>query len=124
MTITKIRTIIATLAATFTVAVAIAPVTPDAHARPNDGRFAGSSEGLKAKTANCDNLKGKGGGGTSSGYRLLRVFDIFITEPSFDRPALGVSNKEIYAEIVGPAETGEGTSGFQYYAKNRPFLIR
>jgi hypothetical protein len=79
---------------------------------------------LPIVSANCDDLKGKGGPGGEhvGGYKLLRVFDVFVTEPSFDRAT--TSNKEIYAEIVGPAETGEGTSGFQYYAKSRPFLVR
>lgn len=84
---------------------------------------------LPIVAANCDNLKGKGGASSSSkGYVLLRVFDVFVTEPSFDRfDAVNkkiTDNKEIYAEIIGPAETGEGTSGFQYYAKVRPYLIR
>ena len=80
---------------------------------------------LPIVSANCDNLKGKGGASSSSkGYVLLRVFDVFVTEPSYDRTTPATSNKEIYAEIVGPAEAGEGTSGFQYYAKVRPYLIR
>lgn len=41
---TKIRTTIAALATAFTVALVTAPVTPDAHARPDNGGYQNSSE--------------------------------------------------------------------------------
>ena len=44
MTTTKIRTIIATLTAAFTVAVATGPVAPAAHAAPDNGGYQNSSE--------------------------------------------------------------------------------
>jgi hypothetical protein len=33
-------------------------------------------------------------------------------------------DKEIYGEVVGPATTLESGSGFQYYSRNRPYLVR
>lgn len=78
---------------------------------------------LPIVAANCDNLKGKGA--AFEDYVLLRVFDIFLVEPSLQRTVPGVTDdKEIYGEVVGPAQTFEGGSGFQYYSRNRPYLIR
>ena len=79
---------------------------------------------LPVVAADCTNLHGSGQ--MYQDYTLLRVFDIFLTEPSLDRaaPGVGTDEKEIYAEIVGPAETVGGGTGFQYYSRNRPYLIR
>ena len=85
---------------------------------------------LPVVAANCDNLKGKGS--AFEDYVILRVFDVFLTEPSLQRSpaqaraggAVGTDDKEIYAEIMGPAETFEGGSGFQYYSRNKPYLVR
>ena len=78
---------------------------------------------LPVVAANCDNLKGKGS--AYEDYTLLRVFDIFLTEPSANRTFPGTTDdKEIYGEVVGPAETIGGGAGFQYYSRNRPYLVR
>ncbi len=66
-------------------------------------------------------------------YLLLRVFDIFLTEPSLQRSSTqtgiagataGTDDKEIYGEVIGPAETVGGGGGFQYYSRARPYLVR
>ena len=73
--------------------------------------------------ADCTNLKGKGE--AFEDYVLLRAFDVFLVEPSMQRTVPGVTDdKEIYGEVVGPAETFAGTTGFQYYSRNRPYLVR
>lgn len=81
--------------------------------------------------ANCDNLKGKGT--AFEDYVILRVFDVFLTEPSLQRDpsqtgiagaTVGTDDKEIYGEVIGPAEPVGGTGGFQYYSRNRPYLVR
>jgi Flp pilus assembly protein TadG len=78
---------------------------------------------LPVVAANCDDLKGKGS--AFEDYKILRVFDIFLTEPSANRSYPGpTSEKEIYGEVVGPAETVAGASGFQYYSRNKPYLVR
>jgi hypothetical protein len=86
---------------------------------------------LPIVAANCENLRGKGA--AYEDYTLLRVFDVFLTEPSLQRSAaqtgksgatVGTDNKEIYGEVIGPAETFDGSTGFQYYARNKPYLIR
>lgn len=78
---------------------------------------------LPVVAANCDGLNGKGEPGVD--YTLLRAFDVFITEPSLTRLSpTPTDNKEIYAEIIGPAQTFEGGSGFQYYSKSKPYLVR
>ena len=78
---------------------------------------------LPVVAANCDDLNGKGS--AYEDYTLLRVFDVFLTEPSLQRPApRATDDKEIYGEIIGPAETEQGSSGFQYYAKSKPYLVR
>lgn len=85
---------------------------------------------LPIVAANCDNLKGKGA--AFEDYVILRVFDAFLPEPSLQRSAaetgyagatVGTDDKEIYGEVIGPAEP-VGGSGFQYYTRNRPYLIR
>jgi len=79
---------------------------------------------LPVVAADCSNLKGKGTAFVD--YVLLRVFDVFLTEPSLQRSwyAQPTDDKEIYGEVIGPAETFAGTSGFQYYSRNKPYLIR
>lgn len=92
-------------------------LAPGAYPAQKDRRI------LPIVAADCTNLKGKGE--AFEDYVLLRAFDIFLTEPSLDRTTPGVTeNKEIYGEVVGPAETFAGTTGFQYYSRNRPYLIR
>ena len=92
-------------------------LAPGAYPAQKDRRI------LPIVAADCTNLKGKGA--AFEDYVLLRAFDIFLTEPSLDRTTPGVTeNKEIYGEVVGPAETFAGTTGFQYYSRNRPYLIR
>ena len=74
-------------------------------------------------SANCDNLKGKGSAFVD--FVILQVFDVFLTEPSLDRTVPGTTeNKEIYGEVIGPAAIQGGGSGFQYYSRSRPYLVR
>jgi hypothetical protein len=78
---------------------------------------------LTVVAADCTNLNGVGN--AYEDFTILRAFDIFVTEPSLDRPAPRASdNKEIYGEIIGPAEPFQGGSGFQYYARAKPYLVR
>ena len=86
---------------------------------------------LPIVAANCDNLKGKGTG--FEDYIILRVFNIFLTEPSLQRSntetgiagaTTGTDDKEIYGEIIGPGDTFGSGGGFQYYARNKPYLVR
>nr|WP_294851143.1 pilus assembly protein TadG-related protein [uncultured Sphingomonas sp.] len=89
---------------------------------------------LPIVAADCSDLRGKGSSGPGGysgwhGYKLLQVFDVFLTEPSLNRAALtGVTpqtfDEEIYAEVIGPADSATGGGGFQYYAKSKPHLIR
>jgi hypothetical protein len=78
---------------------------------------------LPVVAANCAALNGSGS--LDEKFSLLRVFDVLLTEPSAQRTIPGVTdNKEIYAEIIGPSATIESGSGLQYYARNRPYLVR
>jgi hypothetical protein len=86
---------------------------------------------LPIVAANCDNLKGKGS--AFEDYVILRVFNIFLTEPSLQRSAAqtgiagattGTDDKEIYGEVIGPGDTFGSGGGFQYYARNKPYLVR
>jgi len=83
---------------------------------------------LPVVAANCDELKGKGGatGGFTgwNGYVLLKVFDIFLVEPSLNRTSPSTHDEELYAEIVGPAQSGGGVADFQMYSKTKPYLVR
>ena len=77
---------------------------------------------LPVVAANCDSLNGAA---DLDAFNSLRVFNVFLTEPSMNRSSPGVTDdKEIYGEIVGPAETIEGGTGFQVYSRNRPYLVR
>jgi len=78
---------------------------------------------LPIVAADCTNLKGKGT--AFEDYVLLRAFDVFITEPSMTRGSpTPTDEKEIYGEVIGPAQVFGGTTGFQYYSRNKPYLVR
>lgn len=86
---------------------------------------------LPIVAANCDKLKGKGA--AFEDYIILRVFDVFLTEPSLQRAktaiplataTVGTDDKQIYGEVIGPAQPVGGTGGFQYYSRSRPYLVR
>jgi Flp pilus assembly protein TadG len=77
---------------------------------------------LPVVAANCESLNGKE---SLDEFHAIRVFNVFLTEPSMQRTLPGVTDdKEIYGEVIGPAETPAGGSGFQYYSRNRPYLVR
>lgn len=89
----------------------------DAKGAANEGRRI-----LPVVAANCESLNGKS---DLDAFQAIRVFNVFVTEPSMQRTSPGVTDdKEIYGEIIGPAETISGGTGFQYYSRNRPYLIR
>jgi hypothetical protein len=108
------------------------------HCAFNQPRFAPAASNtvkdrrvLPVVAANCDNLHGKGS--AFEDYIILRVFDIFLTEPSLQRATAAVpgatispvtDDKEIYGEIIGPGEPVGGSGGFQYYTRSRPYLVR
>jgi hypothetical protein len=86
---------------------------------------------LPIVAANCDNLKGKGSAFVD--FVILRVFNIFLTEPSLQRSMAAVpgatidpvtDDKEIYGEVIGPGATFGSGGGFQYFARNKPYLVR
>lgn len=74
---------------------------------------------LPIVAGDCTAISGK------TSFDKLRAFDVFLTEPSVDRTYPGTTDgKEIYGEIVGPSSTASGGSGFQYYSRNKPYLVR
>jgi Flp pilus assembly protein TadG len=86
---------------------------------------------LPVVAANCNDLKGKGSAFVD--FKILRVFDVFLTEPSLKRTAAqtgvagattGTDDQEIYGEVIGPSQTFGGTNGFQFFARNKPYLVR
>jgi hypothetical protein len=77
---------------------------------------------LPVVAAKCEGLNGAS---NLDEFQAIRVFNVFLTEPSMQRTLPGVTDdKEIYGEVLGPAEVFGGTGGFQYYARNRPYLVR
>ena len=73
--------------------------------------------------ANCEGLNGVGN--ADEDFQLIRVFDAFIIEPSWQRTYPGVTDdKEIYGEVVGPATPFAGGSVIQHYSRSRPYLVR
>jgi hypothetical protein len=44
-------------------------------------------------------------------------------EPSEDRGS-STESKEIYGEVIGPGDAFGAGGGFQYYARNKPYLVR
>lgn len=77
---------------------------------------------LPVVAANCAGLNGAS---TLDEFQAIRVFNVFLTEPSMQRTVPGVTDdKEIYGEVLGPAQNFEGGSGFQYFSRNRPYLVR
>lgn len=87
---------------------------------------AGERRILPVVAANCEGLNGAS---NLDEFQAIRVFNVFLTEPSWQRDpptggSVGSDDKEIYGEVVGPAENFETGSGFQYYSRNRPYLVR
>ncbi|HEX6218415.1 MAG TPA: pilus assembly protein TadG-related protein [Sphingomicrobium sp.] len=87
---------------------------------------------LSIVAANCDELAGKGNSEFGD-FKILRVFDVFLTEPSWQRSitqtgyagtTVPTDDKEIYGEVIGPGDPVGGGGGFQYYSRNRPYLVR
>lgn len=90
-----------------------APSTRTSYPKQKDRRV------LPIVAADCSAISGK------TNFEKLRAFDVFITEPSADRTYPGsTDSKEIYGEIVGPSSTAAGVSGFQYFSRNKPYLVR
>lgn len=55
---------------------------------------------------------------------VLRFADMFLTQPSLDRPGKATGKDQIYFEVVRVAQRPNGESAFQYYLRQRPRLIK
>jgi len=73
---------------------------------------------LTVAAVDCTGLNGKGN------VTVKQWVDVFLVQPSLDRPAPGGSKEQIYVEIVGVAKRPNGESAFQYYLRQRPRLLR
>jgi Flp pilus assembly protein TadG len=69
---------------------------------------------LTVASVNCSGLSGH------APVSIIRWVDMFLLTPADDVAA----DKSFYAEIVGTAKTPAGDSGFQYYGRNKPVLLR
>jgi Flp pilus assembly protein TadG len=74
---------------------------------------------LQVASVDCTGLNGK------SPVKVLQWVDVFLVEPSWDRSTPYATGKsQIYGEIIGVATKPDGGSAFQYYSRNRPYLIK
>lgn len=82
------------------------PVTPSATQK--DRRI------MTVAAADCSDLNGKGE------VKIYRWVDLFLVSPGY---TVG-SEKYFFTEVIGPAKRPDGSSGFQYYGRNKPVLLR
>jgi Flp pilus assembly protein TadG len=74
---------------------------------------------LTVASVDCTGLHGK------APVRVLQWVDMFLVEPSWDRTtAYSTEKAQIYAEIIGVATKPDGSSSFQYFSRNRPYLVK
>ncbi len=77
---------------------------------------------LTVAAVDCSNLPKNGG---RMPIKVQKWVDVFLVEPSEKRTApYSTTKDEIYGEIVGPATTPGGEYAFQYYGRNRPYLLK
>jgi len=60
--------------------------------------------------------------GTAKNIKVKKWVDVFLVEPSLARSR--TSHDQIYGEIIGEAAKPGGGSAFQYYSRNKPYLIK
>jgi len=58
----------------------------------------------------------------SSPVKVKKWVDMFLVEPSLNRPRTG--QDQIYVEIIGDATKPGGGNSYQYYSRNKPYLIK
>ena len=63
-----------------------------------------------------------GGVKGSTAIKVKSWIDLFLVEPSLARTR--TSADQIYVEIIGPATKPGGGNAFQYYSRNKPYLIK
>ena len=74
---------------------------------------------LTVASVDCSNLNGK------KAVPVIRWFDVFLVEPSLNRTTpYSTGQDEIYVEVVGPATKPDGANAFQFYSRNKPYLIK
>jgi Flp pilus assembly protein TadG len=74
---------------------------------------------LTVAAVDCAGLNGKGS------VKVKKWIDVFLVEPSTDRTSpYSTGKEEIYVEIVGEATKPGGANAFQYYGRNRPYLLK
>lgn len=96
-----------------------------AYPQPKNGAavVAGSNQKdrrvLTIAAVDCAGLNGKGA------VKVKQWVDVFLVEPSADRTLPYSTGKEqIYVEIIGIATKPSGENAFQYYGRNRPYLLK
>lgn len=74
---------------------------------------------LTVAAVDCAGLNGKGA------VKVKKWVDVFLVEPSTDRTTpYSTGKEEIYVEIIGEATKPGGANAFQYYGRNRPYLLK
>lgn len=96
-----------------------------AHSKPVNGTAVAAGPTQKDRrvvqvaSVDCADLAGK------KEVKVLQWVDVFLVEPSWTRSTPYATGKEqIYGEIIGVATKPDGGSAFQYYSRNRPYLIK
>ena len=96
-----------------------------AHTKPVNGTGVVASATQKDRrvvqvaAVDCAGLNGKGK------VKVLQWVDVFLVEPSWDRSTPYATGKsQIYGEIIGVATKPDGSSAFQYFSRNRPYLVK
>ncbi len=74
---------------------------------------------LTVAAVDCAGLNGKGA------VKVKQWVDVFLVEPSADRTSpYSTGKSQIYVEIIGKATKPGGENAFQYYGRNRPYLLK
>ena len=74
---------------------------------------------ISAAVINCDAHNVHGGGGTI--YPVIKWIELFLVEPSYNRARTDAN--DVYVEIIGETELGEGATAGQVTRRDVPYLI-